>query len=307
MATPRARNPSSALSKLETLKAEFDLAPSTRLEFLRGEAVVVKYGGHALTGGGLAAFACDVAALSRAGVWPVVVHGGGSEISQEMERAGLKPTFVAGMRVTDEATLKIAERVLSGRVNREIVTALERAGCRAVGLSGRDGSLLRARYRKGRAKGPDGREVEVDLGYVGDVERVDTRLLHLLLGGGFVPVIAPIGVTRGGQALNINADAAAAAVACALKAASCVFLTDVPGILKDPDNPGSVLPAVRYRDASALVESGAVSGGMVPKVTACLDALAGGAREARIMDGRKEHALLQALTAAEPAGTAITP
>jgi len=295
------------IEKLKAIQLELDYPATARLEMLRGETVVVKYGGAALTNGGLEAFAQDVAYLSRAGVRVMVVHGGGPEISDEMERAGFAPQFVAGQRVTDAATLKIAERVLSGRINREIVTALEKAGCKAVGISGRDAGFLRARYRKGKAKGPDGRETPVDLGFVGDVERVNTRLLSLLQGGGYTPVITPIGVTASGQPLNINADAVAGAVAGALKAASCVFLTDVPGILRDPANPETLTHALRYRDAAQLIESGAVTGGMIPKVAACLDALSSGAREARIADGRVPRSLLNALLPAEPQGTALSP
>lgn len=295
------------IEKLRTLQVEVSYPPTARLELLQGETVVVKYGGHALSSGGLPAFAADVAYLMGAGVRVVVVHGGGPEISAEMEKEGVQPAFVQGHRVTDEATLKIAERVLSGRVNREIVTALERAGCKAVGISGRDGSLLRARYRKAKVVDETGRETAVNLGFVGDVDRVNTRLLQLLQGGGYTPVIAPIGVTASGQSLNINADAVAGAVAGALKAASCVFLTDVAGILKDRADALSLLPALRYREAEALVASGVVSGGMVPKVQACLDALASGAREARIADGREGRPLLDALLPAEPKGSAITP
>jgi acetylglutamate kinase len=295
------------IEKLRTLQVEVAYPRTARLGLLQGETVVVKYGGHALSSGGLPAFAADVAYLTRAGVRVVVVHGGGPEISAEMEREGVEPAFVHGHRVTDEATLKIAERVLSGRVNREVVTALERAGCRAVGISGRDGSLLRARYRRPKVVDEAGHEKTVNLGYVGDVDRVNTRLLQLLQGGGYTPVIAPIGVTAGGQSLNINADAVAGAVAGALKASSCVFLTDVAGIYKDPADKRSLLAAVRYREAEALITSHVVSGGMVPKVQACLDALASGAREARIADGREGRPVLDALLPAEPKGTAISP
>jgi acetylglutamate kinase len=305
MATPKAgaRN----IAKLKELQVEVAYPPTARLQMLRGETVVVKYGGHALHKSGTAGFASDVAYLTRAGVRVVVVHGGGPEISQEMEKAGIEPSFVHGHRVTDADTLKIAERVLSGRVNRELVTALEKAGCRAVGISGRDGSLLRAKYRKPRVKDGAGHEVQVNLGYVGDIERVNTRLLQLLQGGGYTPVIAPIGVTAGGQSLNINADSVAGAIAGALKATTCVFLTDVKGILQDPSKPETVLPAVRYRDAEGLIATGAVSGGMLPKVQACLESLSHGSREARIADGREDHALLNALLPAEPKGTAVTP
>src|SRR6267142_5078629 len=199
--TPEVNNPvavtktrARTIKKLKALEVELDYPRTARLDLLRGETVVVKYGGAALTNGGLEAFAQDVAYLSRAGVRVVVVHGGGPEISDEMEKAGIVPHFVAGQRVTDAPTLKIVERVLCGRINREIVTALERAGCKAVGISGRDAGFIRARYRKGKAKGPDGRDIAVDLGFVGDVERVNTRLLSLLQGGGYTPVIAPIGV-----------------------------------------------------------------------------------------------------------------
>lgn len=295
------------IEKQKTLAVEAEYPPTARLKQLQGETVVVKYGGHALTNGGIGAFANDAAYLIRAGVRMVIVHGGGPEISSEMKKAGVEPTFVHGHRVTDEATLEIAERVLSGRVNREIVSALEKAGCRAVGVSGRDGSLLKAKYRRPKAKDAAGREVSVNLGFVGDIDRVNTRLLHLLQGGGYTPVIAPIGVTSSGQPLNINADAVAGAVAGAMKAAACVFLTDVAGIFKDPADPRSLIPTLHYREAEAFMASGVISGGMIPKVQACLDALSSGAREARITDGRSGRALLDALLPAEGHGTAVTP
>lgn len=305
MATTRTR--ARTIEKLKTLQLELDYPASARLELLRGETVVVKYGGHALSSGGLSGFAADVAYLVRAGVRVVVVHGGGPEISEEMQRAGIQPTFVSGLRVTDAASLKIAEEVLSGRVNPEIVTALEKAGCKAVGISGRDGAFLRARYKKGRVKDASGRETEVDLGFVGEIERINSRLLALLQGGGYVPVITPIGVTASGQPLNINADSVAGAVAGALKAASCVFLTDVAGILRDAKDPSSLIRSLRFREAATLMESGVVTGGMIPKVGACLDALSSGAREARIADGREPRALLNALLPAEGVGSALSP
>ncbi|HEX9710230.1 MAG TPA: acetylglutamate kinase [Candidatus Thermoplasmatota archaeon] len=295
------------MEKLKAIQVELEFPPTARLDMLRGETVVVKYGGHAIAGGGLDAFAHDVAYLVRADVRVVVVHGGGPEISEEMERAGLQPKFVNGHRVTDAQALEIAERVLHGRINRTIVSALEKAGCRAVGLSGRDGSLIRARYRRPKVTGPDGQETTVDLGYVGDVDRVNTRLLALLQGGRYTPVIAPLGVTASGQGLNINADRVAGAIAGALKAVSCVFLTDVEGVMMDPKDPATLQRQLRFRDVEAMVASGVVSDGMVPKVKACLDALASGAHEARIAGAGNDHALLKALLPAEPSGTAITP
>ena len=292
---------------MAAIQVDLQFPPTSALEALRGETVVVKYGGHALAeGNGLQAFAQDVAYLSRAEVHIVVVHGGGPEITAEMERAGIKPQFVHGHRVTDAASLAIVERVLSGKVNGSIVTALEKMGVQAVGLSGRDGSLIKARYRRPKVKGSDGKEVTVDLGYVGDVERVNRQLLSLLQGGGYTPVIAPLGVTSSGQALNINADAVAGAISGALRASSCVFLTDVSGILADPLDPASLQRDVHARDARAQIASGVISGGMIPKVQACLDALEHGASDSRIADGRKPHALLNVLLPAEPAGTTLT-
>ncbi len=295
------------VEKLNAIQVELEFPPTARLEALKGETVVVKYGGHVLAGGGLDVFARDVAYLVRAGVRVVVVHGGGPEITEEMERQGLEPKFVNGHRVTDARALEIAERILSGRINRTIVSALEKAGCRAVGLSGRDGSLIRARYRRPKVVGPDGLETTIDLGYVGDVDRVNTRLLALLQGGRYTPVIAPLGVTAAGQGLNINADRVAGAIAGALKAASCVFLTDVDGVMLDPKDAATIQSSLRFREVEGLIESGVVSNGMIPKVRACLDALSSGARESRIASGKQEHALLKALLPPEPAGTAITP
>jgi acetylglutamate kinase len=295
------------IEKLKAIQVELEFPPTARLEVLRDETVVVKYGGHAIAGGGLDRFARDVAYLVRAGVRVVVVHGGGPEITEEMQRHGLEPKFVNGHRVTDARALEIAERILSGRINRTIVSALEKAGCRAVGLSGRDGSLIRARYRRPKVVGPDGQETTVDLGYVGDVDRVNTRLLALLQGGRYTPVIAPLGVTASGQGLNINADRVAGAIAGAMKAASCVFLTDVEGVMLDPKDAATIQPNLRFREVEALIETGVVSEGMIPKVKACLDALSSGAREARIAGGKQDHALLKALLPGEPSGTAITP
>lgn len=299
----RARN----VEKLQAIQAELDFQPTERLAALKGETVVVKYGGHVITGGGLESFARDVAYLVHAGVRVVVVHGGGPEISEEMARQGLEPKFVNGHRVTDAKALEIAERILSGRINRTIVSAIEKAGCRAVGLSGRDGSLIRARYRRPKVVGPDGKETTVDLGFVGDVDRVNTRLLALLQGGRYTPVIAPLGVTAAGQGLNINADRVAGAIAGALKAASCVFLTDVEGVMLDPADASTLQGHLRFREVESLIETGVVSGGMIPKVRACLEALSSGARESRIASGRQQHALLKALLPAEAAGTAVTP
>lgn len=299
----RARN----VERLQAIQEELGFQPTERLAALKGETVVVKYGGHVIAGGGLDAFARDVAYLVAAGVRVVVVHGGGPEISEEMARAGLEPKFVNGHRVTDAKALEIVERILSGRINRTIVSALEKAGCRAVGLSGRDGSLIRARYRRPKVAGPDGKETTIDLGYVGDVDRVNMRLLALLQGGRYTPVIAPLGVTAAGQGLNINADRVAGAIAGALKAASCVFLTDVDGVMLDPKDPSTLQRHLRFREVESLIGTGVVSDGMIPKVRACLEAISSGAREARIASGKEQHALLKGLLPAEPAGTSITP
>ena len=268
-----------------------------------GKVVVVKYGGNALAGtpgadserAALAAFAEDVVLLRSVGILPVVVHGGGPQIGALMSRLGIEAEFRGGLRVTDADTLEIARMVLVGKVNREIVSAINVHGPLAVGLSGEDANLLTAGQRA------------IELGYVGDIVGVDATIVDRLLAEGLVPVLATIGADPAGQAYNINADTVAGAVAEELGAEKLIFLTDVEGLRAAPDD-----PATRLRQATAavldqLVENGGVVGGMVPKVEACARAVRGGVGQAHILDGRVPHALLLELFTDRGVGTMVLP
>jgi acetylglutamate kinase len=272
----------------------------TQLRAWRGRTVTIKYGGAAMGRADLrAAFAHDVARLHAAGVNPVVVHGGGPEIDALMRRLGKVPRFSGGLRVSDEETVELAEMVLVGRINPEIVGLINRHGGHAIGLSGKDDDLLLARRRPPH-RSPTGELV--DLGLVGDIEAVNAAPLRLLGAHGRIPVIAPIATDENGATYNVNADHAAGAIAAALDAAALVQLTDVPGIL---DRDGHALELVSRRGLERLIRERVVEGGMLPKVDAALTALEAGAARVRIVDGRQPHAVARALLAAERFGTEI--
>ena len=263
--------------------------------------VVVKYGGNALAGTGhpgtetdaLASFAQDIVLMRSVGMLPVVVHGGGPQIGDLLARLGKVSEFRDGQRVTDAETLEIARMVLVGKVNREIVSAINIHGSLAVGLSGEDAKLITAVPRR------------AELGFVGDVEVVAPDILERLLAQGLIPVVATIGTDDSGQAYNINADAVAGAVAAAVHAEKVVFLTDVPGLRADPADPESVLRTVSCDDLEAMISSGAAIGGMAPKAEACVRALKGGVRRAHVLDGRVTHALLLEIFTDEGVGTMV--
>jgi acetylglutamate kinase len=264
-----------------------------------GKTLVIKYGGSAMEAPQLSeGFARDVILLKYVGMNPVIVHGGGPQIDAVMKRLGKTPRRVAGMRVTDEETMEIVEMVLVGRINKEIVGLLNHQGGRAVGLSGRDGTLIRARKRTHRTEAGE----EVDLGLVGDVTAIDPEPIRLLDEHGFIPVIAPVGVGPGGEALNINADLVAGEVAAALQAEKLIHLTDVEGI-KGPG--GDLISTLSQAEARRLVQSGVIEGGMLPKVESALRALAAGTAKAHILDGRVPHAILLEIFTREGIGTEI--
>lgn len=261
--------------------------------------MVIKYGGAAMDEADLKeSFALDVVLLKFVGFHPVIVHGGGPQIGALMERLGKEPQFVGGMRVTDEATMEIVEMVLVGKINKEIVGLINRHGGHALGLSGKDGDLIRARRRPHRT--PSGEEV--DIGLVGEVEAVNPRAIRLLEENGFIPVIAPVAGGSRGETYNINADLVAGAMAAALGAEKLIHLTDVEGI-KGKD--GRLLPTLTKRDAEELVKRGTIEGGMLPKVESALRALEGGTAKAHIIDGRVPHAILLELFTREGIGTEI--
>jgi len=259
-----------------------------------GRTVVIKYGGHAMEEPELAAlFAQDVVLMRLVGMNPVVVHGGGPQITDLMRRLGKEPQFVDGLRVTDAETVDIVRMALVGKVNREIVTALNRHGSYAVGLSGEDAGLITVTQRDAR------------LGYVGDVRRIEPAILERLLREELIPVIATVGVDEAGQAHNVNADAVAAAIAEALAAEKLVYLTDVSGIYRDVHDEETLISRIDAAGLTELLATGAVGEGMIPKVRSCLAALHGGVRRAHILDGRLPHALLLEFFTREGIGTMV--
>ncbi|MDP8991775.1 MAG: acetylglutamate kinase [Actinomycetota bacterium] len=262
-----------------------------------GKVVVVKYGGHAIGDErSMAGFAQDVVLMRSVGMRPVVVHGGGPQIGALMQRLGKVPEFRDGRRVTDADTLDIARMVLVGKVNRDLVSAVNAHGPLAVGLSGEDAGLITATAA-----------TDPELGFVGDVATVDASIVERLLSEELIPVVATIGRGPGGQAYNINADTAAAAVAEAVKAEKLVFLTDVEGLLADLSDPTSLLSTVTVDELEAMVADGAVTQGMVPKVAACARAVRGGVGHAHILDGRVPHALLLEVFTRQGVGTMVNP
>ena len=268
--------------------------------------VVVKYGGHAMGEEGTALrFGRDIALLEQVGVNPVVVHGGGPQINAMLKRLNVKSTFVQGLRVTDEEMLDVVEMVLAGPVNKQVAEAITRAGVVAVGISGKDGGLIRARKLKRTWRDPDSNiEQVLDLGFVGEPECVDAKVLRLMIGADIVPVVAPVGVGADGQTYNINADTAAGAIAGALNAERLLMLTDVAGVL---DAGKRLIPEMTVAEVKAGIEAGWIAGGMIPKVETCIYAIERGVKGAVILDGRVPHAILAELFTDAGPGTLIRP
>lgn len=296
-ATPEEREAS--LRKAQTLSAA--------LPYMRqfaGQTVVVKYGGHAMGDPALAEkFAEDIVLLNQVGIEPVVVHGGGPQIKKMLERLKIQSEFVDGLRVTDKATVDIVEMVLAGSINAEIVTAINRAGGFAVGLSGKDGNLIKCRKLRRTRKDPDSSiEMVLDLGFVGEPTEVNTHVLEQFEQSDVIPVIAPIGYGEAGETFNINADNAAGAIASALHATRLLMLTDVAGVL---DKEGNLIPEMTVEQARRLMNDGTISGGMIPKIETCLHAVESGVEAAVIMDGRVPNAVLLELFTPHGAGTLI--
>ncbi|MSO76141.1 MAG: acetylglutamate kinase [Alphaproteobacteria bacterium] len=280
---------------------------SEALPYLRryaGANFVVKYGGHAMGEEALAEqFARDIVLLKQVGIHPVVVHGGGPQIGRMLERLSIKSEFVDGLRVTDAATVEIVEMVLAGSINKQLVTAINRAGGRAVGISGKDANLVRARKLTRTVRDPDSQiEKVLDLGFVGEPEHVDPTVLDLFVRSDLIPVVAPTGVGPAGETYNINADTTAGAIAAAMRAARFLLLTDVAGVL---DKSGGLIPSMTRGRAEALIADGTIKGGMIPKIQTCLDAVANGVEAAVILDGRVPHAVLLEIFTEHGVGTLI--
>ena len=266
-----------------------------------GKTVVIKYGGNAMTEDHLKqSFARDIILLRLVGILPVVVHGGGPQIESLLSKVGKKGEFIQGMRVTDNETMDIVEMVLAGQVNKEIVELINHAGGKAVGLTGQDGGLIRA--RKMMVKADPGSQEVLDLGHVGEIESVDPAIIHSLLASGFVPVIAPIGSGREGETYNINADLVAGKIAEILKAEKLILMTNTPGVL---DKDGRLLTGLSAREIDALFADGTISGGMLPKISSALEAARSGVHSVHIVDGRVPHCLLLEILTNEGVGTMI--
>mgnify|MGYP002628211403 CR=1 FL=1 len=269
-----------------------------------GRTFVVKYGGHAM-GDEQAAreFASDVVLLKAVGINPVVVHGGGPQIGAMLKKLGVESTFVDGLRVTDKATAEIAEMVLSGAINKQLVGWIAQAGGKAIGLSGKDGNLVTATKLERTAKDPDSNiEQALDLGFVGEPTHVDTAVIDTAIAAGMIPIIAPIGSGADGHTYNINADTMAGALAAALGAARLFLLTDVAGVL---DKQGELLTDLDPADIARLREDGTIGGGMIPKLETCVHAVEGGCDAAVVLDGRVAHAMLLEFFTEQGAGTLI--
>jgi acetylglutamate kinase len=266
--------------------------------------MVVKYGGHAMVDEDLKKdFALDIILMKYVGLNPVVVHGGGPQIGSFLKKLSIQSEFVDGMRVTDKQTMDVVEMVLVGKVNKEIVTLINQNGGQSVGLSGKDGNLITARkMRYVRKKGDDQPPEIIDIGMVGEVTGVNNDLLERLITGQFIPVIAPVGVGENGETYNINADHVAGRIAASLKARKLILLTDTQGVL---DQKGNLLSSIQAEDSRNLIDNGTVTGGMIPKINCCVEALKGGVKKAHIIDGRKKHAILLEIFTNEGIGTEV--
>ena len=283
------------------LKAQTLAEALPYIKRFHGKTIVVKYGGNAMTDPALQkSFAHDVVLLKLVGMNPVVVHGGGPQIEALLNRIGKKGEFVQGMRVTDAETMDVVEMVLGGAVNKDIVTLINQAGGRAVGLTGQDGAFIRA--RKLMLPDKDRPKQMLDIGQVGEIDSIDPQVISVLEAGGFIPVVAPIGVGANGESFNINADLVAGKLAEILKAEKLVLLTNTPGVL---DKDGKLLTGLTAKQIDALFADGTLSGGMLPKISSAVDAARSGVKSVHIIDGRVEHALLLEILTDQGVGTLI--
>jgi acetylglutamate kinase len=270
-----------------------------------GSCMVIKIGGHAMVNEKIMENTIkDILLLYFVGIKPIVVHGGGPEITEKMEKLGVKPRFIDGLRVTDHETMEVVEMVLDGKINSKIVTAFIRNGGRAVGISGKDGLLVVAKKKRIKRR-KDDKEVIIDLGYVGETEYVNPEILQILIKNDFIPVISPIAADLEGNTYNLNADIVAGNIAAAVKAKKLIMLTDVPGILSDATNKSSLISRIKASELERILIDRRLQGGMIPKVEAILIALRSGVEKAHIIDGSKEHAILLELFTKDGIGTMV--
>lgn len=264
--------------------------------------ILIKYGGHAMVDDeAKSSTARDTVLLKYVGMKPLIVHGGGPEISRSMDKLGKEPKFIKGLRITDEETMEIIEMVLVGKISTEIVFEFIKYDGDAISLSGKDSSLIYA-HKKGASKID---EEIIDLGLVGEVDEVNSKLLEMFLDNDYIPVISPVGIAKDGTSLNLNADTAAGEVASAVNAEKLIILTDVPGVLRDPNDPSSLIRKIKISEVPDLIEKGVISGGMIPKVETCVKAIENGVKSCHIIDGRKKHSLLLEIFTTNGIGTMI--
>lgn len=271
-----------------------------------GKTIVIKYGGNAMINDELKNKVMeDVSLMKYIGMRPVIVHGGGPDITQFLKKVGKQSDFISGLRVTDEETVEIAEMVLDGKVNSDIVNLLNHRGVRAVGLSGKDAGLIRASKKLATVYDGDGHKESVDIGYVGQVDSIDAKILVDLIANDYIPVIAPIGVGEDGESYNINADYVAAEIAGALKAEKLLLLTDTEGVYKDFEDKDTFISSLTADEAREYIKNGVISGGMIPKIEACLKSLESGTNKIHIIDGRQPHSIILELLTSEGIGTQV--
>jgi len=271
-----------------------------------GKTVVIKYGGHAMINDELKqAVINDVILMKLIGINPVIVHGGGPEITDMLARLQIPSQFVGGSRVTDAATMEIVEMVLVGKINKEIVALINRHGGRAVGLSGKDANLIQAVKKLGKSIDDSGHEVTQDIGFVGDVRKINPEIIQTVIGEGYIPVVAPVGVGTDGESYNINADYVAGEVAAALGAAKLILLTDVEGIFEDYGSKETLISELKLHQVNELIPRGIISGGMIPKVECCVQAIEAGVATTHILDGRIPHSILLEVFTDKGIGTMV--
>jgi acetylglutamate kinase len=276
------------------------------IQEFHGKTIVIKLGGSVMGKEKLLdAMLRDIVLLSYVGMKIVIVHGGGPEVSEEMRKLGKKPKFVEGLRVTDEKTMEILHEQLAGKINKEIVLGINKHGGRAVGISGMDGNFIRAHKLLYKTTTSKGREVEVDLGLVGEVEQINPTVINYLVGTGYIPVIAPIGIDAEGRSLNINADVVAAELAAAMRAKKLILLTDVIGVMRDPKDEKTLISQLTAEETQKLIQEGVIKKGMIPKIEACLRAVQGSVERAHIICGTAPHVLLLEILTERGIGTMI--
>lgn len=288
------------------VKAEILIEALPYIKEFYGKTVVIKYGGNAMINEELKnAVMQDIVLMKYVGINPIIVHGGGPEITNMLKRVGKETQFIGGLRVTDQETMEIAEMVLVGKINKEIVSLINQHGGQAVGFSGKDANLIEATKRMGKIHTPDGKVEFTDIGFVGDVSKINPEIIQTVTKDGYIPVISPIGVGEDGESYNVNADYVAGEVAAALKADKLIMLTDVEGIFEDYNDKTSLISSLHIDEVPSKIAHGIISGGMIPKVECCVQALKGGVEKVHIIDGRVPHSILLEIFTNQGVGTMV--